>query len=233
MDLHDILAEPPKVHDWGLPTLIHSGLCSEAYARIAERIGTEARTLETGMGISTVVFAWKRCHHVCIAPDPAEHQRLQEFCGDKGVALDRVRFLVDRSEKVLAGLQTEPLDLVLIDGCHGFPVAFFDFYYLSSLLKVGGILVIDDIQVWTGRVLVEFLREEPEWELQKVYEQKTAFFVKKAPYEPGKEWDQQPYVLRRSARPARFGRLRRLVGCVLRGDFKTILRKARKTVSGS
>jgi hypothetical protein len=228
MDLQQVLADPPKVHDWGLPTLIHSGLPFGAYARIAGTIGEDSRTLETGLGISTVLFACRRSNHICIAPDSAEHERLRQHCLVKGIPLDKVRFYLERSEKILPALNAGPLDLVLIDGCHGFPVAFFDFYYLSTMLRVGGSLVVDDIQIWTGRVLTEFLREEPEWELEAVHERKTAFFLKKAPYDPGKEWDRQPYLLRMTPRPPRFGQLRRLIGYVLRGDFKTIAQKLRR-----
>ena len=230
VDLEEILGDPPKIHDWGTPAPISSGLPREAYEHVSEKIRDGACTLETGTGISTVLFACKRTHHICIAPDPVENQRLKEYCAKKGVSLDRVKFFLERSERVLVNLETDPLDLVLIDGGHGFPVAFLDFYFTASKLTVGGTLVIDDIQLWTGRVLTEFLQTEPEWELEAVFSNKTAFFIKRSSYDPGKEWVDQPFVVRRSAGTRRFGRLRRVLGYLVRGDVKTIGRKIAEKV---
>ena len=229
--LDDLLADPPRVHDWGLAAPIFSGLPREAYCRIHDRIDGHSRTLETGTGISTAIFALKKGAHICIAPDSAENERLKAFCSAKGVSLDGVRFILDRSERVLGALDAGPLDLVLIDGSHGFPVAFLDFYYAAPMLKINGTLVIDDIHLWTGRVLAEFLRAEPEWELEAIFDRKTAFFIKKANYDVGKEWVDQPYVVSHSAKN-RFARPKRIIGYVLHGKFPLLRKKMREKFRG-
>jgi hypothetical protein len=46
---------------------------------------------------------------------------------------------------------------------HSFPQVFIEWFYTASALKVGGHLLVDDVHVWTGHVLRDFLLDEPEW----------------------------------------------------------------------
>lgn len=59
-------------------------------------------------------------------------------------------------------------------------------------------LVIDDTQLWTGRMLDRFLRDEPGWERVQNVPMRASVF--RCTAEPGdlKEWVHQPYVVRRS-----------------------------------
>ncbi len=88
---------------------------------IDEHVTAESRTLETGAGVTTVLFAMKGCRHTCIVPFPDEVERIKAFCTEQGISHDRVTFVTERSEFALPHLRPEPLDLVLIDGAHGFP----------------------------------------------------------------------------------------------------------------
>ena len=201
MDLRELLDNPPLVHDYG--GKLHSwSLPPEVQQYIAEHVHDGSRTLETGAGASTVLFALCGAMHTCITPDREEVERIKEYCHKHGLSLAKVDFQFDRSDNVLmrsalAESPLEGLDLTLIDGCHGFPTPFLDWYFLSQRLMVGGTLIIDDTQLWTGRVLRDFLLQEPEWSLHEACApciDKTAIFVKRAEYQPWKEWNAQPYV---------------------------------------
>ena len=39
-------------------------------------------------------------------------------------------------------------------------------------------MVIDDVHLWTGKVLRDFLRSEPEWQLEEEWDGRTAAFRK-------------------------------------------------------
>jgi predicted O-methyltransferase YrrM len=88
--------------------------------------GAIKRTLETGCGYSTIIFALKGMRHTVISPIFEEHQRIGEWCDANEIDLSNVEFKLGRSEDLLPALKPEPLDLVLIDGWHAFPAPFLD-----------------------------------------------------------------------------------------------------------
>ena len=164
MDLNDILQNPPKIHlggkaIWKLDNRVTSFL--EAILR------PDWTTLETGAGLSTLLFAVKKTRHTCVVPDQDQVDRLREYCSTNNISLENVDFLLDRSENVLPTLDVKPLDLVLIDGRHAFPTPFIDWFYTAPSLKLGGRLLIDDTHLWTGAILSDFLRSDEDWELEK------------------------------------------------------------------
>jgi len=198
MNLQDLLNNPPVVHKFASGEPHSVGLRSEVLYFIDQHVGETSKTLETGAGISTVLFALKGTDHTCIVPYQYEVDRIKEYCAQHQISTYRINFQVDRSENVLPRLKPSELDLVLIDGSHGFPAPFIDWYYTVSGLKVGGTLVIDDTHVWTGEVLKKFLFSEPEWKLQEDFSLRTAAFIKLEEGSHLKEWDQQEYVMDQS-----------------------------------
>jgi hypothetical protein len=65
---------------------------------------------------------------------------------------------------VLPQLDIADLDLLLIDGGHGFPHPAIDWYYGALHLKAGGIVVIDDVQLPSVKdFLVDYLDKDPRW----------------------------------------------------------------------
>lgn len=135
----------------------------ECYELIAERLRAGARTLETGAGLSTVLFAASGCEHFCIVPFEDEIQRLQEYCRSRAIDLTSVHFEAGRSEIVLPALGAGDLDLVLVDGNHGFPMPMIDFFYGAGRLRAGGTLVLDDVQLPAVRLVAEFCDLDPGW----------------------------------------------------------------------
>jgi hypothetical protein len=200
MDLEQLIEHAPKFHRTGGGEPVSYGLAPEVLRYMAAKIGPGAKTLETGSGVSTVVFALRGTSHVCITPAAAETERIVEYCTGCGIALNAVKFIVDRSEIALPGLEVDGLDLVLIDGNHAFPAPFIDYYYAAERMKVGGLLIVDDTQLWTGRVLRDFLSLEPEWKLDWEFSRRTAAFIKTKEDGHRKWWGAQPFVQTRSAR---------------------------------
>ena len=207
------------------------GLTEEVLNFISQRIDASACTLETGCGVSTVVFALAGARHICITPAEHEIQSIRDYCLSENISVNEVAFYADSSEKVLPGLECEPLDLVLIDGRHGFPAPFIDFYYTAARLKIDGLLVVDDTWLWTGEVLKKILLSEPEWQLEADFGPRTAVFRKLAEGSQAKEWTQQEFVVNNSAfklnedSPSYFATAARYLK---RGEFSVLGRKIAK-----
>jgi hypothetical protein len=197
MKLKDLLDNPPKIHPFKGQLLVW-GLPQSALDFIDAHVTEDSKTLETGAGLSTILFALKGASHVCITPFQEEVDRIKEYCQRSGVPLEKVDFRVGLSTTVLPELGPIELDLALVDGCHGFPTPFIDWYFTANKLKIGGTLIVDDVQIWTGRVLKDFLVSEPEWKLIEPFSDKTAIFTKQRHYDPWKEFEQQLYVVQQN-----------------------------------
>ncbi len=234
MTLDDLLDSPPLVHQRGQRVW---ALDEDTLRYLDGLLGGTERTIETGLGLSTVLFATRAAHHVCVTPSKDQVDRLRSYCDSQGVDLSAVTFLVNRSQDALPTLARRlpsgvapRFDVALIDGGHGFPVPFLDWYYLAERLQTGGILVVDDTQIWTGAVLRDFLLEEPGWREEQRFACSSVFRLLK-PFDPT-DWTRQPWTLRRSRWSGRRARVhlklrklvRRLQGGELRELFSAILR---------
>lgn len=129
---------------------------------IWETVEPGSVTLETGCGKSTVLFAMRRCVHVYIDPCLGIVDRLMDFCREKGVQIDMIFGYEERSEDHLPRIN-KAVDFVLIDGRHAFPTPIVDFAYAGTLLKVGGRLMLDDVDIWSVKLLVQFLHSDSNW----------------------------------------------------------------------
>jgi hypothetical protein len=198
--LPEVLRTPFLVHDsapagvWAADT--------PALEYLFEHVAPGARTLETGAGLSTVLFALKGSRHTCITPVQVEVDRIREHCLRHGIETAEVEFVVARSEDALPGMQLPPLDLAFLDGCHGFPAPMLDWVYTASRLKIGGRLLLDDTALWPVRLLRDFLASDPAWRLECELP-KTAVFEKLAEGSERREWVDQPYVVRQTKALAR------------------------------
>lgn len=198
MNVQDLLwGKGPRLH-------VHKGeaqsfqVSDEVLRFIADRVNEGMRTLETGAGITTLLFAMKRCLHTCIAPVREEIQRIRDFAGENELRLDTVTFEIDKSENVLPRLGNDSLDLILIDGSHGFPVPFIDWYYTGDRLKVGGLLILDDTELWSVYVLKQFLMAEPEWKIEQDFWPRSVAFRKTKEGSCAKNEFWQPYVVKQT-----------------------------------
>ena len=166
-----MLADPPVVHyltyddlQSGRLSGVHS--TEEAcYRFLADVAVPGSRTLETGSGVSTVLFASWGCEHRCITPSQVEVDAVLEYCGTHAISTDRVVFDVAPSDEVLVKLDASepPLDVVFIDGGHGFPIPMIDWYYGAGRLSRHGVLVVDDIHLPAVKILRSFLDLDERW----------------------------------------------------------------------
>jgi hypothetical protein len=190
--LESLLNSCPGIHG-----NVTYGLESDTLHFIDSHLSADSRTLETGSGLSTLLFAYRSTHHTCVTPWQLEVTRIERHCADCGIPTDRLRFVVGSSDQVLPHLfQAGSLDLVLIDGGNGFPLPFVDWLYSAPRLNVGGLLIVDDTHLWTGAVLRDFLSADPDWKLEASFAHGAAF--RKINAFQNKEWNEQPYVLKRS-----------------------------------
>jgi predicted O-methyltransferase YrrM len=185
--------------DTGKP--LARALTFEPLKAVATHVSGSMRTLETGCGGSTVVFAALGARHTVVTPSEAEADRVKRFCAENRISVDRVDFRIGSSDDVLTTWE-EPLDAILIDGAHRMPYPLIDWHYAGRRLRVGGVLLLDDVAIPAVHVLYEFLRGEEEWTLLRSYGDKLAVFRKNA--EPVEshigDWEVQRYNL-----PWRYG----------------------------
>jgi methyltransferase family protein len=218
MNVHDLIADPPKLHE-DAGELISGWKLADAELLFLDRhLRAGMKTLETGSGLSTILFALKGTRHTCITPNGGEAARIRAYCEQQGVGHAGITFIAERSEYVLPGLRERDLDLALIDGRHGFPTPFLDWFYIAAMLKREGILMIDDLHIWTAELLKQFLLSEPGWKL--VSETgRAAVFAKLDDSAHQKDWDHQPFVFGRSRHGSVWVKARYVASAVRRGDF--------------
>jgi hypothetical protein len=164
-----------------------------AIANHGARIGAR-ETAETGCGLSTVVLSALAECHTCFTV--ALGNSLERVQSVPHLRSDHVNFVLGPSQLTLPRHSfTRPLDLVLIDGPHGFPFAHMEYFYFYQRVRKGGVLVVDDIHIPTVRQMYDVLRDDAMWtHLEDVLT--TAFFQRTdAPlFDPfGDGWERQRF----------------------------------------
>jgi hypothetical protein len=186
-----VLADPPQVHPCATGTWSTDPAC---YEYMATLVKPEARTLETGLGVSTVLFALWGCQHTCVVYSEAEVTACQEHLASRGISAESITFHIGPSERVLPNLKLRDLDLVFIDGCHGFPLATIDWFYAASMLRADGVAVLDDAQLRHVRLgLFDFLNRDPRW-IRTRRRPKWVAYQRRESGALSEEWVQQPFL---------------------------------------
>jgi hypothetical protein len=173
-----LLADPPAVHAMDFSDDPKIGVWStdrDCYLLLADHVGPSSCTLETGSGLSTVVLAALGARHTCVTPAQEEADRLLAYCADRDINAASLTFEIGCSDEVLPRLPPAPLDLVLVDGNHGFPTPMLDWYYAGSRLRQGGLLVIDDTPLPAVAHLCAFIDRDPRWITDRRTEKWTAY----------------------------------------------------------
>jgi predicted O-methyltransferase YrrM len=185
-----ILADRPRLHaggelDWTSGT--------ETIRFLADTVRTGDTTIETGCGVSTIIFAARGARHTTISPDAREHELVSTYCASIGVSAGDVTFIDGLSDQVLPRMPEEQvLDLAFIDGAHGYPFPAVDFHYISRRLKVGALLIVDDIPIRAVSSIYEYLVTEPSWKLERILDRRTAVFRLVAEIAP-EDWTTQAF----------------------------------------
>jgi len=191
---------------WGEAPLLHGTstnprsfqVSNDIIDFIDQFIDRHSTTLETGAGVSTILFALKGASHTCIVPSLEEIQRIQDFCRASGISHRKVTFIADRSEFALARLPRGILDLVLIDGSHGFASPMIDCYLTADRIRVGGMMILDDTQIWSVNIVKQFLMREPEWVIERDLWPRSAIFRRISEGAIAKNEFHQPFVVERT-----------------------------------
>ena len=160
------------------------GLAWAALEWLERNVQEGMATLETGAGASTIVFAARGAEHEAVTPDPSEEERIRRACREREIDDSRLTFRIGRSQDVLAGLPERELDLVLVDGAHGFPYPVLDWWHLSPRLKVGGSMLLDDAYLPGVSAVVDHARSSDAWKLEPPVSFRTARIRKLRDEEP-------------------------------------------------
>jgi predicted O-methyltransferase YrrM len=143
-----------------------AALPADSLETVSRLLRPDYTTLEIGGGHSTVVFGAAVAKHYCINPDRTANKMVREFLEQHELWRDNVEFLGESSDIALPPLEPgAPLDLALMDGNHSFPFPMLDFHFIDRHLRVGSVLVIDNVEINTVRMLAEFLSLEPAYRL--------------------------------------------------------------------
>ena len=169
-------AEPPGLHGSGE----YWGLAWAALEWLERNLRPGWSTLETGAGASTVVFAAAGASHEAVTPDAGEEERIRRRCSELGVGTEGVTFRIGPSHEVLSRWHARPLDLVLIDGAHGFPYPILDWWHVASHLRVGGTVLLDDAYLPAVAAIVDFARASDAWRVDEAVSFRTARLTKLA-----------------------------------------------------
>lgn len=197
MNLDVLLSTPPKLHGPDDAPTDGWRLDDAGVRFLDSHLHSTMRTIETGAGVSTILFALKGTRHTCIVPDQRVIRRIRRYCMSARLSLETVTFVVDRSEYALPRLRTSAFDFALIDGRHGFPAPFMDWFYIADRLRQGGIILVDDTWIWTCSVLADFLDADPGWRRCRTLPNSAAFLKQQDDVQHA-EWVDQPFVYRQS-----------------------------------
>jgi predicted O-methyltransferase YrrM len=182
----ELRAQPPGLHGGGAE---YWGLAWEALEWLEREVRPGMATLETGSGASTLVFAAGGTEHEAVTPAADEEERFRAECERRAIDGSRVAFRIGLSHEVLPALDARPLDLVLVDGAHGFPYPILDWWFLAGRVRLGGRMLLDDADMPPVRALVDALRAQPGWELEQPASFRTAVVRKVADGLPSFDWE--------------------------------------------
>jgi len=195
------------------------GIGEDVLRFIADSVSEGQRTLETGAGCSTLVFALCKAHHTAVTPSKSEIQLIREYAHINGIGLAEVKFVSEPSERYLPHCEESDLDLVLLDGKHAFPWPMVDWFFTADRLKRGGMMLLDDAQMRSVSVLAEFMRADPGWEFIRSFEGRTLAFRKVRDKVLDVAWHMQPWTASSwsTPPPPLLKRIRGRIGRLLRG----------------
>jgi predicted O-methyltransferase YrrM len=156
------------------------------------------QSVETGCGASTILFS-KYCerHTVYTYDDRAEENSSVNF------VLEHPEFRADKVKWIFGPTQrtifSDPLDhdvdMMLIDGPHGYPFPELEYFAFYKRLKPGGVLIVDDIHIPTIYNLYKFLLQDDSFYSHGVVA--TTAFFQRSDTPPinmeGDEWTLQRY----------------------------------------
>jgi hypothetical protein len=162
--VEQVLHTPPEVHP-GAPGNVWRTQ-RRCYEVMAREVRPGFRTLETGAGISTVLFTAWGCQHTAVVPEVRESEAILHYCSVHGFDTSSLTFDLRPSQVALPAMpDVGELDMVFIDGAHGFPLPIIDWFYGAGLLRRGGVVVFDDLQLpAVGSFVDSYIDRDDRWQ---------------------------------------------------------------------
>lgn len=171
------------------------GIGEDVLRFLADHVPEHSRTLETGAGCSTLVFALRKAQHTAVTPSETEIQLIRDYAKENGISLENVAFVAEPSERYLPRCDAANLDLVLLDGKHAFPWPMVDWFFTADRLKIGGVMLLDDAQMRSVSVVGDFMAADTGWEFVRNFDGKTLAFRKVREQVLDVAWHMQPWTL--------------------------------------
>jgi hypothetical protein len=145
-----------------------------AIARHVERMGTIQHSAETGSGKTTLLFSHLSADHVVFAVDAA--RSMSQVRNSHLFNARSTTFVEGPTQRTLPGqIFSHRHQVVLIDGPHGYPFPDLEYYYLYPTIDVGGLLLLDDIQIPSIGRMFDIIRADEMFELLEIVDDNTAF----------------------------------------------------------
>lgn len=164
--------------------------------------GRPVKTVETGCGASTILFSeYAQKHLTYCYDDRADENSSVDFTTSfPGFDGGRVEWVFGPTQKTIPRRPLdEEVDLILIDGPHGYPFPELEYFAFYPWLRRDGVLILDDIHIPTIRNLFDFLREDEMFYPHQVVGS-TAFLIRSdaaALSREGDDWWLQRYNVQR------------------------------------
>ncbi|MGA3030001.1 MAG: class I SAM-dependent methyltransferase [Candidatus Limnocylindrales bacterium] len=138
--------------------------------------GGLTHSVETGTGRTTLLLSHlSRDHTVFTKQDRGDGDSLDRVRASSLFVPAAVRFVEGPTQITVPRYAfSERFEFALLDGPHGFPFPYVEYCYIYPHIAPEGLLVVDDVQIPTIRVLVDILRQDPMWQLREIVGQ-TAF----------------------------------------------------------
>lgn len=168
LTFEEYLNNIPLLHTWDNGKTWNTGGFEQMHLKAFYELIEEGwHILETGLGNSTITFLYTNPSKLTtIAIDPGLFKRIIDFCEKNNIDYSKLQQHIGRSEWLLPEIalkiynSCERIDMALIDGGHGWPTVFVDFCYTNAILKKGGYLIVDDIQLHSIKELARLIHNE-------------------------------------------------------------------------
>jgi hypothetical protein len=143
-------------------------------AHLCKGYGLIKQSVETGAGKSTLFFSQVSQNHTVFAIDVGKSlTRVKE---SKLLEKQNVEFVEGPTQQTVPvySFRSE-LDIVLIDGPHGYPFPDLEYYYFYPHIAEGGLLIIDDINIPSIKRMAKIIKSDDMFECLDLVG-KTMFF---------------------------------------------------------
>lgn len=168
--VNQIIQLPPDWHQSGSvsPEILNS-ILKHSYS-----IGEVRNTAETGTGKTTLLFSHISRNHLVFALD---NWKSMSVVKNSSIFLaENVSFIEGPTQKTLPVFDFDAkLDIVLLDGPHGYPFPELEYFYFYPLIRTGGLLMIDDIAIPSIYNMFSVLKADKMWHLLEVVDNFAIF----------------------------------------------------------